>query len=150
MRAAIASLCLAFAAVPAMADETPMSTAGAAPDLTVAEQIDLYLKSSPALETEPADTLAGVVVRRDRKIHGEVSVGVGTGGYRSLYARAEMPVGETGHLSVAVQDTRGRFGHGWGGVYDRQRCDLEALNPARPLDLSGGPHGRCVGPLPFR
>jgi hypothetical protein len=127
-----------------------MATAGAAPDLTVADQIDLYLKTSPALETEPADALAGIVGRQERKIHGEVSVGVGTGGYRSLYARADMPVGETGRLSIAVQETRGRFGHGWGRFYDRQRCDLEAMSPGRPLDLSGGPHGRCVGPVPLR
>ncbi|ODT85164.1 hypothetical protein [Phenylobacterium sp. SCN 70-31] len=183
----IVALALAFVAMPALATgagDAPIATASVLPaaqptapkpqvteppvaepgvaDPTVAEQIDAYLRSSPALEADEADAVAGVVPKRDRRVHGEVAVGVGTGGYRSLYARADMPVGESGTLSVAIQDTRGRFGAGrfvddrfagdrlgggWAGGPDRQRCDLEGLAPPRPLDMIGGPHGRCVARL---
>ena len=39
-------------------------------------------------------------------MHGEVDLAVGTGGYRSAYVRSDFPVGKTGTLSVAVQDSR--------------------------------------------
>ena len=29
------------------------------------------------------------------------------------------------------------------GLIDRQRCDLEEMSAERPLDVMGGPHGRC-------
>ena len=73
---------------------------------TTAEQIDDYLRSSPALadgETGPDDGLP-----LDTGVHGEVSVGVGTHGYREVYVRAETPIGTRGRLSVAVGETRGR------------------------------------------
>ncbi|WP_337185513.1 hypothetical protein [Phenylobacterium sp.] len=153
--ALIPAAALVLVATPTLAadaDDAPVATASAqpAPEPTVAEQIDAYLKSSPVLEADEADALPGVVPRRDRRIHGEVAVGVGTGGYRSVYARADMPVGETGRVSIAVQEARGRFGPVWAGGLDRQRCDLEGLGPPRPLDMIGGPHGRCVGSVPFR
>ena len=103
----------ALAAEPTTA-EAPLSTA--ASTTSVADQIDAYLKSSPALEVSD-DTPQGVVPSGDRKPHGEVSIGVGTGGYRSVYARTDLPLGENGRLSIAVEDTRfnGRRGHRGGG-----------------------------------
>lgn len=157
-------------AAPALADtDAPMATAGATPDgaaaaqpppstsdapsLTVADQIDAFLRTSPARDVVTADGLSGVV--RDRRIHGEVAVGVGTHGYRSLYARADMPLGERGFLSIAVEDSRGPavyergpvFGaYGLGVARDLRGCGLEALTPPRPIDALGGPNGRCPGP----
>ncbi|WP_296597985.1 hypothetical protein [Phenylobacterium sp.] len=163
MRTALALLAASAAlalAAPALASEpdAPVATATKteAP-LTTAEQIDAFIKSSPARTQRQSadDAVDGVVARDDRKPHGEVSVAVGTGGYRSVYARTDIPVGETGRISLAVEDSRGRgFGRGWyGGPYapgslglaDRQRCDLEAMTPPRPLDAVG-PGGRCARP----
>lgn len=172
MRLALAAAVL-FAATSALAAEpdAPVATASATTP-SVAEQIDAYPKSSPALEVAPEGDMDGIVPRADRKPHGEVSVAVGTGGYRSLYARSTMPVGETGQLTVAIEDTKfGRNGgYGYGpygyrdrggqrlglafssaaplGPTDRQRCDLEGMTPSRPLDVTGGPHGACVRPIP--
>ena len=147
----------ALAAEPPAA-EAPVATASASS--SVADQIDAYLRSSPALETEAAEGVAGIVPGDDRKPHGEVSIGVGTHGYRSVYMRTDLPVGENGRLSIAIEDTRfngGRHGR-WGGrsmganlavgassPTERQRCDLEGMTPVRPLDRVGGPNGRCVG-----
>jgi hypothetical protein len=146
--ASVAAIC----AAPAFAAEEPVATA-ASPG--VAEQIDAYLKSSPVLEAKASDAVDGVVPRDDRKAHGVVSVGVGTGGYRSIYMRSDLPIGENGRLSLAFEDTRYGRSHrfrggapGLPGAVDRQRCDLEGMSAARPLDVSGGPHGRCVNRVP--
>lgn len=111
MRTALALLTAAAAmslAAPALATEpdAPVATASTtdAP-LTTAEQIDAFIKSSPARAERKAedDAVDGVVARDDRKPHGEVSVAVGTGGYRSVYARTDIPVGETGRISLAIE-----------------------------------------------
>lgn len=165
MRVAFAPvLALAAAALiasPALAADEPVATASQTPApaaVTTSEQIDAFIRSSPAASVAEPGEVNGVVARDDRKVHGEVSVGVGTGGYRSVYVRTDMPVGETGRVSLAFEDTRyGRGGgpygyhpyaHGAGafaGSIDRQRCDLEEMSAGRPLDRIGGPHGRCVG-----
>jgi len=159
------ALLAAMIAVPAFAAEpdAPVATAQpGSPPVSTAEQIDAFIKSSPAREARRAeDAVAdGVVPGEDRKPHGEISVGVGTGGYRSVYGRTEIPVGKNGRVSLAFEDTRNGYGYGrgwYGGPYgagplglggpDRQRCDLEGMSPARPLDTMGGPNGRCVRPL---
>lgn len=157
MRTALA-LAAVLVASPALAEEPPVATAAPEAPLSVADQIDAYLKSSPVLEVESPGGVDGIVPRGlgrdDRKVYGEVSVGIGTGGYRSVYARTDVPLGETGRLSLAFEDTRygrghapGRFqgyGAGLGFGADRQRCDLEGLSPPRALDVAGGPNGRCV------
>lgn len=165
MRVAFAPvLALAAAALiasPTLAADEPVATASQTPApaaVTTSEQIDAFIRSSPAASVAEPGEVNGVVSRDDRKVHGEVSVGVGTGGYRSVYVRTDMPVGETGRVSLAFEDTRyGRGGgpygyhpyaHGAGafaGSIDRQRCDLEEMSAGRPLDRIGGPHGRCVG-----
>lgn len=71
----------------------------------------------------------------ERKMHGEVSVGIGTGGYRDFSAWASMPLGERSELTIGVSQTR-NSPWGWGypyGLYD----------PSRPYGwvLPGGPRG---------
>lgn len=168
IRSALLAASLALVAAPALAADEPVATAPATasvPAPSVAEQIDAYLKSSPALlDAKASDAVDGVVARDDRKVHGEVSVGVGTGGYRSVYVRSDIPVGDNGRVSLAFEDTRDARGYGYYpygtyrfsgapaslGVVDRQRCDLEGMSAGRPLDVGGGPHGRCVGRIPRR
>ena len=38
----------------------------------------------------------------DHKVHGEVSVGVGTGGYREVAADVTAPIGDNGEVDVAI------------------------------------------------
>lgn len=140
-----------WAAEPATAD-APHATAS--PAMSVADQIDAYLKSSPALELADDDAFEPTS-RPDRRPHGEVAIGVGTRGYRSVYMRSDLPIGETGWLSIAIEDSRygGRSDRRRGlgpsadiiraAPVERQRCDLEIMTPARPSDAIGGPNGRC-------
>ncbi|MBX3482838.1 hypothetical protein [Phenylobacterium sp.] len=154
MRTAALALA-ALIATPALAEEAQAT----APQAGVADQIAEYLRTSPAARIDD-DGVQGVTPRDDRQVHGEVAVGIGTGGYRSLYMRSDMPIGESGRLSIAFSDTKNAR---WGdrfeghrsvgadlrfGVRDAQRCDLEQMTP-RPLDATfDGPAGRCARPLP--
>lgn len=77
--------------------------------LTTAEQIDAFIKGSPAATPSP-DEMAALDegLEPDRRVHGAFEVGVGTHGYRHAQVEAHYPVGKTGHVSVAVGSTRGR------------------------------------------
>jgi len=143
----------ARAADPGPMATAPAGTTGAPPSTaaSVAQQIDDYLKTSPAVAL-PRDAASGVTSgEQPRRIHGTVDVAVGTGGYRSAYVRSDLPVGKTGTVSIAVgenhfADGRGRFivGHGTGG---RQALGLgmalgdAALDPRDPRCRRPGEDG---------
>src|SRR5690606_20210590 len=61
----------------------------------------------------------GVAVwRDDRKPHGEVSFGIGTGGYRQYGASASLPIGENGRLNIEYRQVENGFPfYGYGGGY---------------------------------
>jgi len=127
------------AAAPASAADEPIATANkpappaaqpaatapsvaaqpVAADPGVAAQIDDYLKTSPAIVLPKDGGAAGITSSEEpRKVHGVVDVAVGTHGYRSAYVRSDFPVGKTGTLSIAVEDSqfKGRgYGYGYGG-----------------------------------
>lgn len=157
-RLTMAALALAFAgaAQAAEAPDGPMSTAGAsgappaapaeiqattapvppaapARPLSTAEQIDDFIRSSPAAQPSPEEMAAmdDAAIEPDRRVHGTFEVGVGTQGYRHASVTAHYPVGKTGHVSVAVGTTRGRGALGYCG---------------------GGPFAGPMGPLdgPYR
>ena len=110
--AALAAAAPTWAAEPEAVATAPAATTGAPPNPDIAAQIDTYLKTSPALVL-PRDGPGGVTAGDEpRKIHGLVDVAVGTNGYRSAYVRSDIPVGQTGTLSIAVGESRfkGRTG----------------------------------------
>jgi hypothetical protein len=117
--AAVAAGGVALAS-PAWAAE-PEPAAAPAP-LTIGEQIDNYIRTSPAAVL-PKDNASGVVsdaVSGDepRQVHGMVDVTVGSNGYRSALVASELPIGKTGTATIAVRETqfKGRYGAGgYGG-----------------------------------
>lgn len=142
---------------------TAPAAGATAPAPSVADQIDTYLKTSPAAVL-PRDAAAGVTTGDEpRKVHGFVDVTVGSGGYRSAFVQSDLPVGKTGTLSIAVGESRfnGRSGAygggygGYGGAYggrfgsgDRQTLGLGLRlggdGPSDPQDLrcrQGGDEG---------
>ncbi|THD56122.1 hypothetical protein [Phenylobacterium sp.] len=105
----------AAAGAPSTATGASSTAAGASSN--VADQIDAYLKSSPALAL-PKDTASGVVSGdAPRQVHGVVDVSVGSNGYRSAFVESDLPVGKTGTLSIAVSKTefKGRYGDRYAG-----------------------------------
>jgi hypothetical protein len=141
-------------AAPALAAEpeavATASGAGAPP--TVAQQIDDYLKTSPAAAL-PKDDASGVTSGAEpRKIHGMFDVSAGSGGYRSAYVESEIPIGKTGTATIAVGETHfgNRFGgrlYPYGGApYASQSLSLGlgfggALDPTECRRLQGGEGG---------
>jgi len=162
MRGFIAILAVSlFAAAPAVAaadgDDEVIATAQATPSLealnavaktapaaasptvsrplTTQEQIAAFIAETPVPHYD--DGPRGLIpADRDengkRKVHGSMGVSVGTGGYRSAYASALFPVGESATVGVAVSKTdfgkNGGFyadpyyGGGYGGYgYGRSR-----------------------------
>jgi hypothetical protein len=56
--------------------------------------------------------------RDDRKPHGEISVGIGTGGYRDYAAAVSLPIGENGRLDLSVRQVEnGYYPYGYGRAY---------------------------------
>jgi len=104
---------------------------------SVADQIDAYLKTSPALAL-PKEGANGVTAGEEapRKAHGMVDVAVGSNGYRSAFVRSDLPLGKTGSLSIAVGQTRfkGRGLRYWGGYADSAAVNRQSL----ALGLSAG------------
>lgn len=114
----------------------PAATSAARP-VTTQEQIDAFLAPARAADAQRRGLLppshdfdaygpdASASEDRDadgkRRIHGQMSVSVGTGGYRSASASALIPVGESTTVGVAVSKTdfgrRGAwaYGDGYGG-----------------------------------
>lgn len=149
MRTPILGLALALCAGAALA-QTPTPTPAPAPEATVAgspsaaDQIDAFIKATPVPDVtrDAAPGVTSSAEPADRKIHGVVELGVGSNGYRHAYGRADMPLGDTGSLSVAIDETRfkdrfkdrfgGRLGQGRGLGVDSVSLGA-AFGSANPL-----------------
>jgi hypothetical protein len=77
------------------------------------EQADAAIEAGAARRALPDGGLSDSSPS-DRAVHGEVGVAVGTGGYRSFYGVAGMPLGDSGSLVLGYGQERGRA-LGWRG-----------------------------------
>lgn len=82
--------------------------------LSTDQQIDRWIESRAAGETTPWPE-AGLEAADDRKMHGEVSFGIGTGGYRDYGAAVSMPLGENGRLDIQYRQVENGYPYGYGG-----------------------------------
>jgi hypothetical protein len=93
--------------------------------LTTEEQVAAWTARSPAINRGDQASDDGLWPAADanskRQVHGEASVTVGTGGYRSAYVSSLIPLGENGTLGIAVSQTdygnNARYGYGYGDPY---------------------------------
>lgn len=83
--------------------------------LTTDEQITAFIRNAPPSPWRNDASLMDET--QFRQVHGQVGVSVGTGGYRSAYAQADIPVGQTGLLSVAVAESRSNRLYGGYSAY---------------------------------
>jgi hypothetical protein len=116
-RALPALLILAFAA-PAWADGT-IATASGRPAPASASLPPPLDEAAPADDSGPAPPRMGPCgpVRAtadgkpDQSIHGEVGLGVGTGGYREMDFAACKPIGnDGGAIAVNIEQSQGDWG----------------------------------------
>ena len=87
--------------------------------LTTDEQIDRWIAARSTADRPWAESTSEWV--DDRKPHGEVSVGMGTGGYRDYGVAVSLPVGEHGRLDLSYRQVENGFGYGgygYGRRYD--------------------------------
>ena len=150
MRLWMAGVNLAALAGAAQAQEavaTAPATAPPAADPATAAQIEHFIRASP-MPSLPDDGVDGVTPGEDpREAHGEVTVGVGSGGYRSVSAMSVIPVGAGGTVAVGVSKSRnspyGPFGAYGGPAFpaygDGARC-------SRPMARGPDWRGRGEGP----
>ena len=113
MRVSPILLCAVLLAVPALgwADDGSsevVATAAAAPDAPNQKadaNLTRWLDQAPSVATIGQDYTDGVIQEPEpRKIHGEVGVGVGTGGYRDAYGVVALPIGKASELDIAIED----------------------------------------------
>lgn len=86
--------------------------------LTTDEQIDQWIAArSPDEKPYSSDSMR---LMDDRKMHSEVDVGIGTGGYRSYGAAVSLPIGENGRLNLSYRQVENGYGYGYPyGSYGR-------------------------------
>lgn len=104
-------------------DASPSTTVqSAAPHgLTTDQQIARWIGERTANAPEaPVDPWAEADAG-PRKMHGQVSVGIGTGGYRDYAAAVSMPLGENATLNLSISQTKnspwGYYGYGYGSPW---------------------------------
>lgn len=89
--------------------------------LTTAQQIDRWVGERAPKERPFGDsTRDPFAFRDDRKIHGEVTAGIGTNDYSSYGARVSIPFGETGRVDLSYRQTKNApwgYGYGYPGAY---------------------------------
>lgn len=99
----------------ATAQPTAPSVAGAAQaavphGLSTDQQIDRWIESRSVADAPWAQAPPRVV--DDREMHGEVSVSIGTGGYRDYGAGVSLPVGDNGRLGLSYRKVENGYGYG--------------------------------------
>jgi len=111
------------AVVQPLAASTEGATQGAVPHgLSTDQQIDRWIAARSTAEkpwgeaaSEPVD---------DRKMHGEVSFGIGTGGYRDYGVAVSLPLGENGRLDLRYRQVENGYPYGgYGSGYDHPYYD---------------------------
>ena len=112
--AALAAATMAPAAARA-ADDVVATGRADPPPAATAEELLAQLEAIPTaaddrMEVDPP-------FAPPRRVHGEMSVAIGTGGYRSVAGSAVIPVGKNGTVGIAVELSeggRGYYGHHYG------------------------------------
>ncbi len=107
----------------ASAQPVAASTAGTTQDavphgLTTDQQIDRWIAGRSTADKPWGE--AAREVADDRKPHGEVSFGIGTGGYRDYGVAVSLPLGEHGRLDLSYRQVENGFpygGYGFGHPY---------------------------------
>ena len=118
-------------AIEAASPSTTVTTAASPHGLSTAEQINNWIgqgRSDRAASERP--WASPFEEEGPRKPHGEISAGIGTGGYRDFSAAVHLPLGEKGTLNLAVRQSKNDpygyypydhphdvWGGGWRGPY---------------------------------
>ena len=111
------SVDLAATIQPSVPSVVGAAQAGVPHNLSTDEQIDRWIATRSAND-RPYDRESRPALD-DRKPHGEVSVSIGTGGYRDYGVAVSGPIGENGRFSLSYRQVEngypyGGYGYGYG------------------------------------
>ncbi|MDO9078023.1 MAG: hypothetical protein Q7U72_11335 [Brevundimonas sp.] len=111
------------ATVQPVAASTEGATQDAVPHgLSTDQQIDRWIAGRSTADKPWAEAANEPV--DDRKPHGEVSVSIGTGGYRDYGVAVSLPLGENGRLDLRYRQVENGYPYGgYGGGYDHPYFD---------------------------
>lgn len=110
------ALAQAMAAAPEASLTAPTAQDAAPHGMTTEQQIQHWINSRTPGASFDEGAESGPPA--ERKMHGMVEAGIGTGGYRSYGAAVSLPVGENGRLDLAYREGRNEpWGYGYGGGY---------------------------------
>ena len=114
--------------------------------LSTDQQIDRWIDARSAADTPWAE--AAPEVLDDRKMHGEVSFGIGTGGYRDYGATVSLPIGDNGRLNLSYRQVENGYGFGYGysGYGDPHFSDGGHAFPGHAPGAGAKFDGRVLGP----
>ncbi len=73
--------------------------------LTTAQQVERWVSADRPRSQD--ELWLDAPVENERRMHGEVWGGVGTGGYRDIGGAVSLPLGESGRLDLRFQRTEG-------------------------------------------
>jgi hypothetical protein len=141
--ALVASLAVLVAAPYAWADEAiptandegaPTTTATPPPleDPTPLADNDEIVRFGPCGAVQRASDKGPI----DKQAHGQIDVGIGTGGYRHIGGVVCKPIGENGSVTIAVDHTE------WGGYGRRRLAETETPQLASTDAAAGLPPPR--------
>ncbi|HZV85575.1 MAG TPA: hypothetical protein VFF48_11375, partial [Brevundimonas sp.] len=102
---------LEAAAAPAAPTVAGAAQAGVPHNLTTDQQIERWVAP---LAGDSRDLSNGPGVRWDGRPHGEVSVTLGTDGYRDYGAYVTGPLGENGQFSLSYRQVENGYGYRYG------------------------------------
>tara|TARA_R110002167_G_scaffold88902_5_gene239639 strand:+ start:223 stop:828 length:606 start_codon:yes stop_codon:yes gene_type:complete len=103
--------------MPEAASPAAAAQAAAPHGLTTDQQISRWIDDRSA-ETQPFADRAGTGPVDDRQMHSQVSVGVGTGGYRDYGVAVSLPLGENGRLNLSYRQVENGYPiYGYGQGY---------------------------------
>lgn len=100
-------------------------------DLSADEQIASWL-SARAPDRRDSEAPLWDDAPTERRMRGEVSAGIGTGGYRDFSAWASMPLGEHAELTIGFSQTR-NDPWSWGRGYGYDALGPFGYDPYRPF-----------------
>lgn len=113
------------------------STEGATQDavphgLSTDQQIDRWLAARSTADTPWGE--AGGQPADDGKVHGEVSFGIGTGGYRDYGVAVSLPLGEHGRLDLSYRQVENGYPYAYygSGLDNRYYDDSGYAFPGHP------------------
>jgi len=121
--------------------DQPVAQAITPHNLTTSEQIDRWIAGREP-SAAPFSEAQAWEAPEARRVRGEVTAEIGTGGYRGFGAAVSMPIGDNAQLDLSFSQTRNGYGYGHVPGYDQGGWGRWVLPGRGRIDRFQGTGGR--------